>query len=363
MQGTTTTAALLGALAILGAAFWVLPPAPASAQMSRTCGHPSQQEPTGLLGPVEAREVARALDEAERATGRKIYVDVVVDEGGRRVSTAWRIHLPHEGAGYATEIPRPVPAEDVNATGGIAVLVDPFEGMGSFVEASSLSHPDERYLSALMTSEFRRGSYEDGLIAVAHGLEDRLAHPRPLPLPLHPLYREPPPRRHVSGAAAALFTGGIVAVVGLLGYFLRGERYRGTRGAEKGVGFAVGRRDAMILLSALAPRVMLLTQKEMAVVGLLGKTGGEMSNESRRGRAEGLLRQAVSGGFWKSFVAATALVEEDPEEALPELHRLSTEVEAALGKLSEAERALCDLWADEGPGGEGHLTRRDESDA
>lgn len=361
MQGTISTAALLGALATLAAAFWVVLPAPAVAQTNRTYGNLHQQEPTGLLGPDDAREVARALDEAERAIGRTIHVDVVVNEAGRRVSTDWIFHVPHEGAGYATETPMPVLAENVNAPDGIVVLVDPVEGTGSFAEASGLSYQDERYLSTIMTSEFRRGSYEDGLIAVARGLEDRLAHPRPLPL-LDPPYHEPATERQVSGTAVALFTGGIVAVGGLLGYFLRQERYSGTRGPEKGVGFVVGRRNAMNLLSALAPRVMLLAEREMAVIGLLGKAGEGMPNESSRERAEGLLHQAVCCGFWESFVAATALVEEDPEEALPELRRLSTEVEAALGKLGEAERALRDPRADEGPGGGGHLTRRGESD-
>ena len=258
----------------------------------------------------------------------------------------------------------PVPAEDVNAPEGIVVLVDPFKGTGSFVVAPGLSGRDERSVSGLLAGQFRRGSYESGLIAVAHGLEDRLAHPHPLPLltPERP-YREPPTERRNSGAVA-LFAGGIIAVVLLLGYVLKDGRYRAPRGPERGVGSVVAaRRDAEALLAALSPRVVLIAEKEMAVIGRLRNLGEGMPNGPGRRRAEGLLRGAVSGGFWESFVAATALVEGDPEGALPELHRLSTEVEAALGKLGEAERALSSPRTGEGPGGgEEHSTRRDEND-
>ena len=335
-------------------------PTPATAQTS--AAPIRQQEPTGLLDPDEAGEVARALNEAQSEIGRTIHVDVVVDEAGRRVSTGWISYAPHEGAGHATEIPMPVLAEDVNTPDGIVVLVNPFEGTGSFVEAPGLSNRDERYLSGLMTNEFRGGSYHDGLIAVAHGLEDRLASPPPLLLPPDLPYREPAAEK-VSGAAVALFAVGIAAVVLLLGYFLKEERYRGPTGPEKGVGFVAALRDAKALLSALAPRVMLLAERERAITSHLRNLGEGMPNGPSRRRAEGLLRQAVSGGFWESFVAATALVEEDPEEALTQLRRLSTEVETALGKLGEAERALCEPRADKGPGGgEKHLTRRDDND-
>ncbi|QIN79143.1 hypothetical protein GBA65_12100 [Rubrobacter marinus] len=150
-------------------------------------------------------------------------------------------------------------------------------------------------------------------------------------------------------------------MISLLGYFLRGERYRNPPGPEKGVRFVAARRDADAALSALAPRVMLLAEREMAVLGRMRRLERRPSAGSRSG-AEGLLREAVSGGFWERFVAATALVGEDPEAALPELRRLSTEAEAALCKLDEAERALRDPWSEEGLAGEKDFTRRDEND-
>ena len=255
----------------------------------------------------------------------------------------------------------PVLAEDVNAPDGIVVLVDPFEGTGPFVEAPGLSYREDLYLSELMTSEFRRGSYGAGLIAVARGLEVRFAPPKLLP----DLRREGSGGRGrgVSGTSVALFVGGTVAVISLLGHFLRRERYRGPDGREKGVGFVAARHEAEAALSTLAPKVMLFAEREMVVLARLRVLGEAMPNCQSRSRAEGLLRRAVSGGFWGSFVAATALLEEDPEGALPELRRLSTEVETALGKLDEAERALRDTRSDDDfGGGDESLTRKDEND-
>ena len=346
----------LALLAALGLAF----PAPATAQTSAA---PSRhQQPTGLLGPDDADEVARALDEAERELQTTVDVDVVVDETGRRVSTGWMLQVPESGREYATETPMPVLAEDVNSPDGIVVLVDPFEGTGSFVEAPNLSGRDERYLSGLMTAEFRRGSYGDGLIAVAHALEDGLApHESRPPNPPH---HEPATTGSVSGAAVALFTGGITAVVLLLGYFLNGERYRRRPwGPDRGVAFVTARHEAEGILSSLAPGVILLAEKEMRVIGRLRSLEGNTPDGSGRGRAEGLLRSAISGGFWESFVGITALIEEDPVEALEGLRGLCIQVENALAKLVEAEEILNGTRSGEelDDGGE-NTTRKDESD-
>ena len=359
MKARTHAVALLVALPLLCACL-VAPPATAAARTSET---PLRgREPAGLIGPDEAR-VAWALDEAERETGRTTHVDVVVDDAGRKVSTDWIPYTPHDGSVYATEVPVPVLAEDANAPDGIVVLVAPFERTGSFVEAPGLSDRDERYLSGLVTYRFRRGSYGDRLIAVAHGLEDLLSYPQLHLLPPgFPCESETGQR--VSGAAVALFAGGTVAVLLLLGYFLKGERYRQPRGPERGIGFAAAWRDAEASLSALAPRVMLFAEREMAVIGRLRNFGeGTPDGPGRRRKAEALLRQAVSEAFWEDFVAATSLIEEDPEQALPELRRLSADVEAALDGLCEAERVLGNPQYDGWPGGgENHLTRRDEND-
>ena len=358
MQAINSAAVLIGALALLAAALPDVAAARTSAAPMR------QQEPTGFLGPDEAREGARVLDKAQLGIGHTIHADVVVDRNGRRVSSDWYAPVSPEGVGYATEPPIPVLAEDVNAPDGIVVLVDPFRGEGSFVEAPGLSDRDKRHLSGLMTDRFRRGSYGDGLVAVAHGIEQRLAPPRPASLAPDHAHRNPSPGREVSGAAVALFIGGIAAVSLLLGHFLSGERYRRPQGPEKGVGFVAARRDAEALLSGLAPKVLLLAERELGVIGRLRDRGeGEPNGPSRRRRAEGLLRQAVPGGFWESFVAATALVERDPEKALAELRRLSAQAEAALHKLGEAERTLRDPRADRGPDdGEERLTRGERND-
>ena len=358
MQAKTHAVALLVVPALFSA-FLISFPEPVLAQTSVAPLH--GREPTGLLGPDEAWEVTRAMDEAKRRTGRTIHVDVVVDDAGRRVSTGWIPYTPHEGAVHATETPMPMPAEDVNAPNGIVILVDPFGGKSSFVEAPGLSDSDERYLSGLMTHHFRRGSYDDGLIATAHWLGALLTPPVSRPLPPDPPDASETGR--VSGVAVAIFGGGIAAVLLLLGYFLKGERYRQPRGPDMGVGFVAARRDAEASLSALAPRVMLLAEREMAVICRLRNFDeGTPDGPSRRHRAEALLRRAVSGAFWEDFVAATSLIEQDPEEALPELRRLSVVVEAALGGLREAERALGDPQDDARPGGsEGHLTGRDEN--
>ena len=355
MRATTSVAALFGVLALLASASWSVLPASAAV---RTSGAPhGQREATHLRGPDEVREVARALNEAERSIGHTIYVDEV----GGRVSTD-RVFRPlWEGSGYANEIPMPVIAEDANASCGIVVLADPFEGTGSFVPPS-LSRRDERYRSGIKSDRLLSGSYDDCLVAAARGIEQGLAPPRTLPLD-HPACREPATGRGTSGAVVALFTAGIAAVIGLLGYFLRGERYSGPRGPEKGVGFVVTRREAEALLSTLAPRVMLLAEREAAVVGCLRHLGDGAPHRVSRGQAERLLRQVVPNGFWESFVVAMDAMEKDPEAAQAELRRLSSTVEVALSKLGEAERALRGPRPEEGSGGDENLTRRDGSDA
>ena len=337
MRTIPAAAALLASVVLL-AALWTEPRTPAAAETS--AAPRPRLEPTCLLGPDEARRVVWAFDKAERSPGRTVRVGVGVDEAGRGISTTRVLHAKPERTPYATEAQMPV-------------LADPFEGTGSFAETPGFSAREEHHLTE---DRFRRGSCDDGLIVASHRPEGRLACPRPLDAP------DPEIGRNVSGEAVAIFAAGTAAVVGLLGYFLRGERYREPRGPEKGVGFVAARREAEALLSALAPRVMLLAEREMAVLHRLRHSEEGMPNRWSRRKAEGLLRQAVSGGFWESFVAATEGMERDPEEALTELRRLSTEVEAALGKLGEAERALRGPRPEERSGGDVNPTRRDGND-
>ncbi len=137
--------------------------------------------------------------------------------------------------------------------------------------------------------------------------------------------------------AVALFAVGTLFVVLILFYFLKEERYRRPPRPEKGVEFATARRTVEAQISALAPRVMLLAEKEKAVTNHLEK--GTSSEETRR-VVEGLLRDVTRAGFWERFVEASTLVGYDPVRAHEELRRLWTAAETVLEKLDRAEEAI-----------------------
>ncbi len=140
-----------------------------------------------------------------------------------------------------------------------------------------------------------------------------------------------------SWLAVALFVVGIAFVTLLLFHFLKEERYRRPPRPEKGVEFVAARRAVEARISALAPRVLLLAEKEKAVAGYLRK--GTSSEETRR-TVERLLDDVARAGFWKRFVEASALADSDPVRAHEELRHLSTVAEAALEKLERAEEAI-----------------------
>lgn len=151
----------------------------------------------------------------------------------------------------------------------------------------------------------------------------------------------------VSWPVVALFVAGTAFVVLLLLYFIKENRYRRPPVPEKGVEYVVARRAVEARLSALAPKAMLLADKERSVTECLQE--GDLSEEARR-TAEGLLREAA--GFWKRFVEVSDLAGSDPARAAGELHHLSFTAETVLEKLTRAEVIGC--------GGENADERRNE---
>ncbi|MCA1715694.1 MAG: hypothetical protein LC781_02155 [Actinobacteria bacterium] len=144
----------------------------------------------------------------------------------------------------------------------------------------------------------------------------------------------------VAGAAwpVILLLGvGTVVVIIVLVLFLTDERYRRPPKPERDVGFIEARMVAGNRLSSLAPKVVLLAEKEGIVDDFLA---GWVSDDETRRTVEGLRREVSATGFWRRFVVASALIEEDPARASGELRLLSLVAEAALEKLNEAERII-----------------------
>lgn len=135
---------------------------------------------------------------------------------------------------------------------------------------------------------------------------------------------------------------GTVVVFTILVLFLADERYRRSPKPERGVVFVAARLAAGDRLSSLAPKVVLLAEKEGLVDDFLA---GRASDDETRRTVEELRREVSATGFWRRFVAASALIEEDPARACGELRLLAPVAEAALEKLIKAEKAI------EGTGG------------
>ena len=359
MDGKTHAGGLFGVFLLFVVVSAVLTlPAQAKSVAQTTATPLHEPEATGLLVGEEMLEVELALDEARRETGRMIQVDVVVDETGRRVSTDWTVYAERDGSAYAKETPMPVMAEDVNRPGDVVILVDPYENKGSFVEAPGLSEGEARRISEAMTAGFRREGYAEGLVEASDELRDRLPKPgepgdppEPVRVPgvehrdledlLEDRLRElrgtaaerlrPGPGD--SGVAVALVCAATAAVLLLLSLFLKKERYRRPEEPERDAAFLRLRRAAEEEVSALAPKMLALAEKEKAVALLLEAAGDEDCGEAGH-----LVREVA--GFWRRFNDASALIEVDPGRALEELRRLPPLAGAALGKLEEAEKAL-----------------------
>lgn len=139
-----------------------------------------------------------------------------------------------------------------------------------------------------------------------------------------------------SSPVVALFAAGTVFAILLLFHFLKEERYRRLPRLAEGVEFVSARRVVETQFSALAPRAILLAEKEKFVAGHLER--GALSEEARL-VVEGLLRDS-SDEFWESFVKVSALAESDPVRAYGELPHLYFMAETALEKLNRVEEVV-----------------------
>ena len=129
--------------------------------------------------------------------------------------------------------------------------------------------------------------------------------------------------------ATVLLLVGAVFVVSVLGWFWVGGRYRSP---DEGLGPAERAwvaREAGDLLAELAPRAILLVEKERAVEAALREGDPEGGAAARR-----RLERADLCDFWGRFVRASVLVDEDPAVAVREL--------PALGSLLEESLRACD---------------------
>lgn len=147
----------------------------------------------------------------------------------------------------------------------------------------------------------------------------------------------------------ALLGAGTVAVILVLGLFLAGERYRRPQKPERGVGFVEARLAARGQLSSLAPKVVRLAEKERYVDDHL--ESGALGGETRR-VVERMRRKVSTIGFWSRFVAASALIEEDPARAYGELRCLASVAKEVLEKLCRIEEIIESDPSEKGGDGE-----------
>jgi hypothetical protein len=147
----------------------------------------------------------------------------------------------------------------------------------------------------------------------------------------------------------ALLGAGTVAVFLVLGLFLADERYRRPPKPERGVGFVEARLAARDQLSSLAPKVVLLAEKERYVDDRL--ESGALGGETRR-VVERMRREVSTTRFWRRFVAASALIEEDPARAYGELRCLASVAKEVFEKLCRIEEIIESDPSEKGGDGE-----------
>lgn len=126
---------------------------------------------------------------------------------------------------------------------------------------------------------------------------------------------------------------GTVVVVLIFVLFLADERYRRPPKPERGVRFVEARLAAGDQLSSLASKVVLLAEKERLVDDSL--ENGVLGKETWRA-VEELRREVSATGFWRRFVTASALIEDDPARAYEELRLLAPVAVVVLEKLTKA---------------------------
>jgi hypothetical protein len=136
--------------------------------------------------------------------------------------------------------------------------------------------------------------------------------------------------------AVGLFLAGIVGIVLTLIFFVNGEGYEGLPYTLTPVESEVARREVERRLSDLAPRTIMLAERQRGVEAALT----EGSPDAKRLRAERLSLEAPTAEVWRSYTNASVLAGEEPLAALEELSGTERTVEAALSKLEEAQE-LC----------------------
>lgn len=124
-----------------------------------------------------------------------------------------------------------------------------------------------------------------------------------------------------SGLAVVCVVIGVLSTVWVLGVFLSGERYRRPPRLLSPAEYRHYRREAEAGISDLAPRVILLSEKERVLE--------RADDESRR----------AAGEFWRKFAVASLRVEDDPRVAIEELRPLPALVDLAISDLERAVSA------------------------
>lgn len=128
---------------------------------------------------------------------------------------------------------------------------------------------------------------------------------------------------------------GTVGLVVILVLFVNGRRYLEPSKVLSPTEFAVAREEADREVTDLAPRMLLLEEKER---GLGRMSGREFLPAVQQARFQTLLREAPTAGAWRRYSAALAMLEDRPLESLYELREVSWMVETAIKKLCEAEK-------------------------
>lgn len=139
-----------------------------------------------------------------------------------------------------------------------------------------------------------------------------------------------------SWLAIMLLASGTVLVLLVLIVFVTRRRYLRPPRPDRGVGFAQDKLAAEEKLSSLAPRLLQASEKEKSV----NERIVSKPDDERHRKASRLLREADISGLWRSFVTASALIEDDPEMARETLESISTGTQTALDRLEEAEELV-----------------------
>lgn len=316
---------LLRVLFFIAASAVLLFSVQASSLAQRSCLAPSRVDAARALSVREEARVRRALEEVREDSGREVFVR----------------HLLYTGADQCVDYPaqrRSVGPEDA-----VIEVVDAGRTM-VLLQAPGLPQAQTSRISESMTIEFQRNGYAAGLILGARELEDRLPDSGTGHRDLEDLFEDrlrevrgegggdAAPDPEDSGLVIGLVYAGTAAVLLFLFFFLRDERCRRPGEPQNPADIHRARREAGELVVGLAPKVLLLAEREEDVASRLSEAGVEDLCGAGAGRE--------ATDLWKRFSDAVALIWPDPEKALGELRLLPPLVEAALKEREEAARTL-----------------------